>query len=140
MKRKGVDWWGAVDAIGMVGITLLMIILGLLLSYSARAETCLTMQVQPEQVLGNYDGDTFKVSLGALGVMTVRVEGIDTPERNKHQIGWEKARDFTAAWLASGPFDLSTCFDMTFGRVVGVPSRDGATLREALLENGHAKE
>lgn len=139
MKRK-VEWGGAIDAIGMVGVSLLLIILAVLFSYSARAETCLTMTVHPEQVLGNFDGDTFTVSLGALGDMKVRVQGVDTPERTKHQPGWEEAKTFTEEWLKAGPFDLWTCFTLTFGRVVGVPSRNGETLAEALILAGHAKE
>ena len=139
-EKDRIEWGGAIDAIGMVGVSLLLIILAVLFSYSARAETCLTMIVQPEQVLGNFDGDTFTVSLGALGDMKVRVQGIDTPERTKKQPGWEEAKTFTEHWLMAGPFDLLTCFEMTFGRVVGTPSRNGGTLAEALILAGHAKE
>lgn len=128
------------DELAMVGVTLALIMLAVLFSYSARADTCMTMIVQPEQILDNFDGDTFKVSLGALGQITVRVEGVDTPERTKKQPGWEEAKLFTESWLAAGPFDLSTCFDLTFGRIVGTPSRDGVKLAEALIANGHAKE
>jgi endonuclease YncB( thermonuclease family) len=128
------------DELAMVGITILMIILAVLLAYSARAETCMSMTVHPEQVLGNYDGDTFTVSLGALGGMKLRVQDIDTPERTKKQPGWEEAKTFTQHWLAAGPFDLWTCFAFTFGRVVAVASRDGVTLAEALEAAGYAKE
>lgn len=139
-EKDRVDWSGAIDAIGMVGVSLLLIIMAVLFSYSARAETCMTMTVQPEQVLGNFDGDTFAVSLGALGDMDVRVQDVDTPERTKKQPGWEEAKAFTEAWLTAGPFDLWTCFRFTFGRVVGIPSRNGETLAEALILAGHAKE
>ncbi len=129
-----------IDAIVMVAITVLMLMLAVLLARSARAETCMSMTVQPSQVVGNYDGDTFTVSLGALGDMIVRVQGIDTPERNKKQPGWEEAKQFTQEWLAAGPFDLWTCFAFTFGRVVAVASRDGVTLAAALEAAGYAKE
>lgn len=104
-----------------------------------QAATCITMDVQPSQVLGNYDGDTFTLSLGALGQATIRVEGIDTPERNKKQGGWKEAKDFTASWLARGPFKLQTCFMLTLGRLVASPSRDGITLADALTAAGHVK-
>lgn len=105
----------------------------------AQAETCMTLDVQPSQVLGNYDGDTFTISLGALGSAIIRVEGVDTPERNKKQPGWKEAKEFTAAWLAQGPFKLNTCFVLTLGRIVGSPSRDGITLSSALIAAGHVK-
>ena len=105
----------------------------------AHAETCMSMDVQPSHVLGNYDGDTFTVALGALGSAIIRVEGVDTPERNKKQPGWREAKEFTAAWLARGPFQLRTCFMMTLGRIVGSPSRDGITLSSALIAAGHVK-
>ena len=133
MKR--VDW----DAVGMVAITLLMIILAILLANSARAETCLAIDVQPSQVLSNYDGDTFTLSLGALGQVNIRVEGVDTPERNKKRAGWKEAKEFTQRWLATGPFQLNTCFVLTLGRIVASPSRNGDTLASALIANGHGK-
>lgn len=103
------------------------------------AATCMIMDIQPSQVIGNYDGDTFTLSLGAFGSVNVRVEGVDTPERNKKQPGWKEAKDFTAAWLAQGPFKLTTCFGLTLGRIVASPSRDGTTLAAALRAAGHAK-
>lgn len=106
---------------------------------SARAETCLSLDVQPIHVLGNYDGDTFTLALGALGQINIRVDGVDTPERNKKQAGWKEAKEFTAVWLAKGPFRLNTCFILTLGRIVASPSRDGATLAEDLIAAGHAK-
>lgn len=123
----------------MIALCMMALVVFGLVVYSAHSATCLTLEVQPSQVLGNYDGDTFAVSLGALGIASIRVEGVDTPERNKKQPGWEAARAFTAAWLARGPFRLSTCFEMTFGRLVGTPSRDGETLAAALTKAGHVK-
>lgn len=105
----------------------------------AHAETCMTLDVQPSQILDIYDGDTFTMSLGALGQVHIRIEGVDTPERNKKQVGWDTAREFTRQWLAQGPFKLSTCFVMTLGRFVGSPSRNGTTLASALIAAGHVK-
>lgn len=105
----------------------------------ANAETCMTLDVQPSQVIGNYDGDTFTISLGALGQAIIRVEGVDTPERNKKQPGWKEAKEFTEAWLAQGPFKINTCFMLTLGRIVASPSRDGITLSSALIAAGHVK-
>lgn len=138
--RRGltrIDW----EAI--IGVSILILMLVLVLTVFAmgvsRAGSCLTMDVAPHQVLGNYDGDTFTVSLGALGNMIVRVEGVDTPERNKKQPGWQEAKAFTAKWLAKGPFKLNTCFALTLGRVVGSPSRDGRTLAQDLIDAGMTK-
>lgn len=105
----------------------------------AQSETCMTLDVQPSQVLGNYDGDTFTISLGALGQAIIRVEGVDTPERNKKQPGWKEAKEFTSQWLAQGPFKLNTCFIITLGRIVASPSRSGITLASELIAAGHVK-
>ena len=113
--------------------------LAVVVAARANAETCMTLDVQPSQVLGNYDGDTFTVSLGVLGQSIIRVEGVDTPERNKKQAGWKEAKEFTAQWLAQGPFKLNTCFIITLGRIVGSPSRDGITLSSRLIAAGHVK-
>lgn len=111
----------------------------LLYSVNASAASCTTMDVLPSHVIGNYDGDTFTLSLGALGVATVRVEGVDTPERTKKQPKWEEAKRFTEQWLAQGPFTLKTCFILTLGRVVGSPYRNGRTLAQALIAAGLTK-
>ena len=105
----------------------------------AQANTCMTLDVEPQHIIGNYDGDTFTMSLGALGHMIVRVEGVDTPERNKKQPHWEEAKTFTANWLTKGPFKMSTCFTLTLGRVVGNPSRNGRTLAQDLIAAGLTK-
>lgn len=111
----------------------------LLVAVKARAASCLTMDVHPSQVLGNYDGDTFTLSLGALGPMKVRVEGVDTPEITKKQPRSEEAKLFTQQWIAQGPFKLNTCFTLTLGRVVGNPSRNGRTLAQDLIAAGLTK-
>lgn len=138
--RRGlmrIDW----ELVLAVATVILMLTLALTVFAIgvSRAGSCLTMDVAPQQVLGNYDGDTFTVSLGALGNMIVRVEGVDTPERNKKQPKWEEAKNFTAEWLAKGPFKLSTCFTFTLGRVVGNPSRNGRTLAQDLIAAGLTK-
>jgi len=133
-----IDWESLLVALAVMLLMLLVVMA--LVPGLVRAETCMNMTVQPDQVIGNYDGDTFTVSLGALGEMIVRVQDIDTPERNKKQPGWEEAEQFTQEWLAAGPFDLWTCFAFTFGRVVAVASRDGVTLAAALEAAGYAKE
>lgn len=117
----------------------IVLFLTILVAARAQAETCMAMDVQPSQVLGNYDGDTFTISLGALGQAIIRVEGVDTPERNKKQPGWKEAKNFTAQWLAQGPFKLSTCFVLTLGRIVASPSCNGDTLASALTAAGHVK-
>lgn len=135
------DWDSQMQTLLKVLAILFFILVGsvLIVVGSAHAKTCLSMDVQPSQVLGNYDGDTFTVSFGGLGNANIRVEGIDTPERNKKQPGWKEAKEFTAAWLARGPFKLNTCLVLTLGRIAASPSRDGVTLADALRTAGHAK-
>lgn len=130
------DWDILLAALITMGIVFFLTVF---LSARVHASTCMTLDVQPDQVLGNYDGDTFTLSLGALGEVRIRVEGVDTPERTKKQAGWKEAKDFTAQWLAQGPFKLQTCFVLTLGRLVAIPSRDGSTLADALIAAGHVK-
>lgn len=130
------DWDTLLAALITMGIVFFLTVFT---AARVHASTCMTLDVQPDQVLGNYDGDTFTLSLGALGEVRIRVEGVDTPERTKKQAGWKEAKDFTAQWLAQGPFKLTTCFGLTLGRIVASPSRDGTTLAAALRAAGHAK-
>lgn len=133
---KKIEWESLLFALVMMFLALFIVTVMVGVS---RAETCMTMDIQPEHVLGNYDGDTFVVSLGALGAVSIRVEGVDTPERNKKQPGWKEASDFTTAWLKQGPFKLNTCFILTLGRIVGNPVRNGESLASALITAGHVK-
>lgn len=124
----------------LVGLAMLALFL-LLLIVPARshAAACLTIDLQPSDVMGNYDGDTYMVRLGPFGAWSIREDGIDTPERSKKQPGWKEAKAFTESWLHEGPFQLRTCFVLTLGRVVGVTSRHGIALSDALRAAGHEK-
>lgn len=115
------------------------LLLFLFFSAKARADTCLTIDLQPADVISNYDGDTYTIRMGPLGIWHIREAGIDTPERNKKQSGWREAKAFTDEWLHSGSFQLRTCFVLTLGRVVGTSSRNGVTLADALTQAGHTK-
>lgn len=127
---------GALMALCAIALCLLFLVL--LASWSF-AETCLTVDLHPSDVLYNYDGDTYTILMGPLGLWHIREDGIDTPERTKKQPGWEEAKNFTWAWLHADTFQLRTCFVFTFGRLVGSSSRDGETLATALQKAGHAK-
>lgn len=102
------------------------------------------------------DGDTFVAEFDVwakiLITETVRVAGIDTPEMRKppRVIETKKqradrlnranaAKRFTEKWLARGKFSFYTCGVYTFGRIVGVPSRNGRSLAIELKEAGHEK-
>lgn len=129
-----------VETILVVGVVLgIIVMFVLLLSTYAKADACLTIDLEPKNVPYNYDGDTYAVDMGPFGLWHIREEGIDTPERNKKEPGWEEAKDFTWAWLHEGHFQLETCFALTFGRVVGSSSRNGVTLADALRAAGHTK-
>jgi len=106
----------------------------------SRAAACLTIDVPPQAVLRNYDGDTFTVfAFAPSGEIDIRVAGVDTPERTKREPGWEEAKRFTAEWLRKGTFHVQTCGDQTFGRIVGLVTRNGESLADALIAAGHVK-
>lgn len=107
----------------------------LIIADSARAAACLSIDVPPQAVINQPDGDTFHLfAFQPGGVVKIRVEGVDTPERNES--GWADAKEFTRTWLAAGPFQLSTCGKSTLDRIVAKVSRQGHTLAEALKSAG----
>lgn len=123
----------------MVALAILLIVV------KASAGGCLTIEVPPQAVLGNHDGDTFTLfSVQPGGVIKYRVEGVNTPERSKKkgepdEPGAQEAKDFTRYWLSKGPFTLETCGKATLDRVVARVSRNGRALAQDLIAAGLAK-
>lgn len=117
---------------------LALLLLVLVVPAKSFGASCLTIDVPPQAVIGVMDGDTFSVfNLLPPGYIKVRVKDINTPERGRP--GFDKARQFTADWLAKGSFQLKTCGKHTFDRIVGTPSRNGETLAHALKAAGHSQ-
>lgn len=123
----------------LVGVAMLALFL-LLLIVPAKSfgASCITIDVPPQAVIGVMDGDTFSVfNLLPPGYVKIRVKGVNAPERGKP--GFDKARQFTADWLAKGTFKLETCGKHTFERIVGTVSRNGVTLASQLAAAGFAR-
>ena len=140
ISKTRVDWMGMLDAIAMVLVSLALIVLAVLMFFErhAHAGACLSIDVPSQAVIHQPDGDTFHLfSLQAGGVVKIRVEGVDTPERMQPK--WAEAKEFTRQWLAKGPFQLLTCGKPTIDRIVGKVSRDGRTLAQDLIEAGLVK-
>ncbi len=135
--------WVSIDLLLIVLIVLCLIglsIMAMLIPFKAHAAACLLIDVPPQAVLNNYDGDTFTIfHFGPGGQLDIRVAGIDTPERNKKEPGWEAARLFTKTWLAAGPFRMTTCGKKSITRIEAQVERNGETLGDALRKAGHAK-
>lgn len=99
---------------------------------------CLVLTLQPGHVKRILDGDTFVLyHVGVPPEERVRLLGVDTPE--KGQAGYDAAAEFTTAWLQAGPSELTTCKRDSFGRVLGVVTRNGESLGQALQAQGLAK-
>ena len=126
--------WLSIDLALLVIVVLGMIglfIMAAFLPLRSHASACLSIDVPPGAVINQPDGDTFHVfAFQPGGVVKIRVEGVDTPER--HEPKWAEAKAFTRAWLAKGPFKVSTCGKPTIDRIVGTVERDGETLAQAL--------
>lgn len=118
-----------------------LIALGILFAFvsgAAHAAGCLSIDVPAQAVIHQPDGDTFHLfSLQPGGVVKIRVQGVNTPERREP--GWAEAKEFTRQWLARGPFKLNTCGQATLDRIVGIVERDGRTLAQDLQAAGLAK-
>lgn len=128
----------------LLGLTLMMLALlaTLAMVLSSHAAACLSVDVPPQAVLNNYDGDTFTLfTLGPGGQEKFRVEGIDTPELSRKkgepdQPGALEAKEFTRRWLAQGVFTLTTCGKRTIDRTVASVTRNGEKLSDALRAAG----
>lgn len=133
--------WVSIDLLLFIVIVLCLIgltIMAMLIPLKANAGGCLVIEVPPGAVVNQPDGDTFHVfAFQPGGVVKIRVEGVNTPE--KKEPGWAEAKAFTKAWLARGPFKVTTCGKPTIDRIVGTVERNGETLSDALRKAGHAK-
>lgn len=97
---------------------------------------CLTLQLSPHHVSRVVDGDTFLLyNVGIPSEESVRVVGVNTPERG--QPGFFEARNFTLHWLSLSHFTFTSCRRDSFGRYLATVSRNGVTLSDALIANGH---
>lgn len=130
--------WVNLEFSMLILICLFMIALSVMaavLTAKVHAGACLTIDVPPGAVINQPDGDTFHVfAFQPGGVVKIRVEGVNTPERNHP--GWAEAKAFTSAWLAKGPFVIKTCGRPTIDRIVGTVERNGRTLAQDLIDAG----
>ncbi len=122
----------------MVLVSLLILLLMvLLMPVAARAGACLSIDVPPQAVIGQPDGDTLHVfSFIPGGVVKIRVQGVNTPERTEPKFA--EAKEFTRDWLKRGVFQVTTCGKPTFDRIEAIVERNGQTLAEALTQAGLA--
>jgi endonuclease YncB( thermonuclease family) len=134
------DWVGVVDAISMVFVVLLLVALAVFIFFEryVHAAACLSIDVPPAAVIHQPDGDTFHIfSLIPGGLVKIRVQGADTPERKEPK--WAEAKEFTRQWLAKGSFKMLTCGQPTLDRIVAVVERNGRTLADDLKVAGLVK-
>lgn len=139
------NWWHKNSDYKQVWLILVLMVvlfailfLQVILTYQAHAAACLSIDVPPQAVLSNHDGDTFTLfSFAPGGTVKIRVEGVDTPELSESR--GDLAKEFTRQWLAKGVFQLETCGKPTLGRIVGKVSRHGRTLAQDLIDVGLVK-
>jgi micrococcal nuclease len=95
------------------------------------------------KVLRVVDGDTLHlaVDLGLdVGIdVTVRLYGVDCPERSD-RVAWAAAGDYVRRFVGDGRVILVTIKDgrEKYGRYLGLIYKDGLSLNENLIANGHA--
>lgn len=139
-------WWARkIIDVELILIAMVIIAFGLLLvlvamiPFSAHATACLIIEVPPQAVIGQPDGDTFHLfTFAPGGMIKIRVQDVDTPERG--QPNFDQAKAFTRQWLARGPFQVSTCGAPTFDRIVAVVERNNEILAEALVAAGFSRQ
>jgi endonuclease YncB( thermonuclease family) len=117
------------------------LVVALVLGLLAPVEACWTGHVVSVEAV--IDGDTIRVDLsiwiGMVATETIRILGVDTPEKADRE-KWAAAAQFTKEWLAaSGYTEVTVCRRDSFGRALGVvKSRQKGDLAAALLYAGHA--
>lgn len=138
-----IDLWLGIGIVSVIlGMLLLLFLIPFLIPLKAHAGASMTIDVPPGAVLGNHDGDTFQVfNIVPGGVEKIRVQGVDTPEMSKKkgvpdEPGAREAKEFTRAWLAKGPFRMSSNGTPTFDRIVWVVERNERTLAQDLIDAG----
>ena len=104
-----------------------IIILILLLTVTAHAETGTVVKV--------IDGDTIKVA-SELGITTVRLYGIDSPE--KSQAFGLAAKDFVEVMVKGKVVDVIPTGGTTYGRTVAIVNLGTQNLQEQLILAGYA--
>jgi|CXWL01.1.fsa_nt_gi endonuclease YncB( thermonuclease family) len=140
MKPPQRPWqnWVSIDLLIFLLIVIglvCLLIMAALIPIKANAGGCLTIDVPPGAVVNQPDGDTFHVfAFQPGGVVKIRVEGVNTPE--KKEPGWAEAKAFTKEWLARGPFKVTTCGRPTIDRIVAAVERNGKTLAQDLIDAG----
>ena len=135
-KLMKIDW----ELVIAVAVLMFLVVLALSVFAIgvARAGGCLSIDVPSQAVIHQPDGDTFHVfSLQPGGVVKIRVQGVNTPERKEP--GWAEAKEFTRTWLAKGSFKLATCGHPTLDRIMGSVERDGRTLAQDIIAAGLGK-
>ena len=105
----------------------IIIILVLLFAVSAQAKTATVVSV--------IDGDTIKV-ISATGLTTVRLYGIDSPEK-KQPFGLA-AKNFTTVMVAGKMVDVSPIDTDRYGRTVAIVMLGTQCLQEQLILSGYA--
>ncbi len=136
-------WWTRFSTDFALLILIVLCFIGLtimaaMLAGKAHAAACLTIDVPPQAVIGQPDGDTVHLfTFAPGGLVKVRVKDVNTPERD--QTGFAEAKTFTRNWLAKGVFRVITCGKPTFDRIEAIVERDGETLAQALIAAGHGR-
>lgn len=132
-QRIRLDWEVVLAVVTATAILTLLVLV--FTSRFVLAEACLSIDVDPRHVVREMDGDTIPIfTFAPGGEVKIRVQGVDTPEREEP--GWGEARAFTKAWLQRGPFKVMTCGKRTFDRIEGVVERDGVSLADELRAAG----
>lgn len=106
---------------------------------SAARTACYTATGHVVRVI---DGDTFDAELRVWLSVTmherVRVYGVDTPEmKGATRPAALLELAFAEEWLRRGPFHVRTCARDSFGRLLGIVTRDGTELATALIGAQH---
>lgn len=107
-------------------------------------------ELQVEEVLSVYDGDTFRVNLSGLHPIigdniAIRVADIDSPELRSHckseKVMANKAKQFVVHSLETGKVvTLRNARRGKYFRIIAEVYIDGISLAETLLEKGLAIE
>ena len=95
------------------------------------------------QVTRVHDGDTLKVR-GDSGEFTIRLVGIDAPEKSKKkrepgQPFSQKATEYLAGLVLNQSVDVKECGVDRYGRILGIVVLEGTDINQEMLKMGFAE-
>lgn len=109
---------------------LIALVVGLL------ATTCISAKELKGYVVDVIDGDTIKIYADDKKIYTIRLYGIDTPERGQHY--YNEAKEALQKFILSKDVLVYYTKNGIYGRIIGKIYYNGKYINQDMIHNGYA--